>query len=160
MSEYVSYLPHLNAILNSTSAVLLVIRLQFYPQRQHCRASHLPDLCSCSLDPVSVFVSHLPLSAWRHAVCGTRFCASCVFHHSIYSHRPRGCNRTVSDDNLYPCVSCRLCQAPADCTRHPAVVAIRFSYRCNCLFDVVSDLSFKIGRLPSHRQTHERPPPP
>jgi protein SCO1/2/putative membrane protein len=71
MPEYISYLPHLNACLNGTSAVLLFAGFSFIRFRQSSRAPSLSDIRACCFRTFSCFLSYLSLLPRCDQIPGT-----------------------------------------------------------------------------------------
>ena len=140
MSEYVSYLPHLNAILNSTSAVLLLSGYTFI------RKGNIAAHRTCQISALAVSILFLCSYLTYHFYHGaTRFAGQGFvrpLYFTILLHTP------VLAVVIVPLVTITFVRAfRADFVRHRRIARITLplwlyvQLPCNRLLDDVSEIS-------------------
>ena len=126
MPEYISFLPHVNAILNSTSALLLLAGFSF------SSSSRIQSHRNCQLAAVvtsSLFLISYPdlsLLPRRDAICRTGACPSRIFHNSDNPHDSRGRSAAADPGNALPRRAREIRQAPRHRALDAAAVAFTF----------------------------------
>ena len=100
-AQYAIY-PVIDAVLNGTSAVLLLVGRSLHQTRTHGRPPRRHDHRAGFLGAVSDFVLVLPLARGLGAFSGTRLVAPGVFHHPDFAHHPGDRDRAAGDHHPEP----------------------------------------------------------